>query len=59
MAMSEWCDWPVVEETTGWEDAQQILADAELSDGLPLVPPTRRASRRWSPAFPVAASRAE
>lgn len=40
--MSEWCGWPVVEETTGWEDAQQILADAELSDGLPLVPPTRR-----------------
>ena len=40
--MSEWCDWPVVEESTGWEDAQQILADADLSDGLPLVPPTRR-----------------
>ena len=40
--MSEWCGWPVVEETTGWEGAQQILTDAELSDGLPLVPPTRR-----------------
>lgn len=40
--MSEWCGWPVVEEATGWEDAQQILTDAELSDGLPLVPPTRR-----------------
>lgn len=40
--MSEWCGWPVVEESTGWEAAQQILADAELSDGLPLVPPTRR-----------------
>ncbi|HYD05171.1 MAG TPA: hypothetical protein VEC60_05575, partial [Reyranella sp.] len=26
----------------GWEAAQQILTDAELSDGLPLVPPTRR-----------------
>ena len=27
---------------TSWESAQQILTDAELSDGLPLVPPTRR-----------------
>ena len=40
--MSEWCGWPVVDESAGWEAAQQILADAELSDGLPLVPPTRR-----------------
>ena len=40
--MTEWCGWPVVDETTGWETAQQILTDAELSDGLPLVPPTRR-----------------
>ena len=40
--MSEWCGWPVVDETTAWEAAQQILVDAELSDGLPLVPPTRR-----------------
>jgi hypothetical protein len=40
--MSEWCGWPVVDEGTGWEAAQQILTDAELSDGLPLVPPTRR-----------------
>ncbi|MDP1752591.1 MAG: hypothetical protein Q8L22_24340 [Reyranella sp.] len=40
--MSEWCGWPVVEESTGWEVAQQILTDAELSDGLPLVPPTQR-----------------
>ncbi|WP_421998249.1 hypothetical protein [Reyranella sp.] len=40
--MTDWCGWPVVEEATGWENAQQILADAELSDGLPLVPPTRR-----------------
>jgi hypothetical protein len=38
----EWCGWPVVDETTGWETAQQMLTDAELSDGLPLVPPTRR-----------------
>ena len=40
--MTEWCGWPVVDETTGWEAAQQIVTDAELSDGLPLVPPTRR-----------------
>jgi hypothetical protein len=38
----EWCGWPVVDDQTGWEAAQQILTDAELSDGLPLVPPTRR-----------------
>ena len=38
----EWCGWPVVDETTGWETAQQILTGAELSDGLPQVPPTRR-----------------
>ena len=40
--MSDWCGWPVVDEATSWENAQQILTDAELSDGLPLVPPTRR-----------------
>ncbi|MBI3197135.1 MAG: hypothetical protein HYZ40_06445 [Rhodospirillales bacterium] len=40
--MSEWCGWPVVAETAGWEAVQQILTDAELSDGLPLVPPTQR-----------------
>jgi hypothetical protein len=40
--MSEWSGWPVVDEATSWEAAQQILTDAELSDGLPLVPPTRR-----------------
>jgi hypothetical protein len=39
--MSDWCGWPVVDESTPWETAQQILTDAELSDGLPLVPPTR------------------
>jgi hypothetical protein len=39
--MSEWCGWPIVAETTAWEAAQQILTDAELSDGLPLVPPTK------------------
>lgn len=40
--MSEWSGWPVVAESTGWEAAQQILTEAELSDGLPLVPPTQR-----------------
>ena len=40
--MSEWSGWPVVEESTDWEAAQQILTEAELSDGLPLVPPTQR-----------------
>ncbi len=40
--MREWCGWPVVDESTGWESVQQILSDAELSDGLPLVPPTLR-----------------
>ena len=39
--MTEWCGWPVVAETTAWEAAQQTLTDAELSDGLPLVPPTK------------------
>src|SRR5689334_10488687 len=40
--MSDWCGWPVVGETTAWEAAQQTLSDAELSDGLPTVPPTQR-----------------
>ena len=40
--MSEWCGWPVVAETAGWEAVQQILTDAGLSDGLPLVPPTQK-----------------
>ena len=40
--MSEWCGWPVVSESTGWEAAQHLLTDAELSDGLPLVPPTQK-----------------
>lgn len=40
--MNEWCGWPIVDETTGWEAAQAALEAAELSDGLPMVPPTRR-----------------
>ena len=40
--MSDWCGWPVVGEATAWEAGQQILTDAELSDGLPLVPPTQK-----------------
>jgi hypothetical protein len=39
--VSEWCGWPVVSESTGWEAAQKLLTEAELSDGLPLVPPTK------------------
>ena len=39
--MTDWCGWPVVSDSTGFEAVQQILADAELSDGLPLVPPTK------------------
>jgi hypothetical protein len=40
--MTEWCGWPVVDDSAVWEAVQQMLTDAELSDGLPLVPPTRR-----------------
>lgn len=40
--MNEWCGWPVVDDSTTWEGAQQILTEAELSDGLPLVPPTKK-----------------
>lgn len=40
--MNDWCGWPVVSETTAWEAVQKILTDAELSDGLPVVPPTQR-----------------
>ena len=40
--MNEWCGWPVVEETAGWENVQATLEAADLADGLPLVPPTRR-----------------
>jgi hypothetical protein len=39
---NDWCGWPIVDEQTSWESTQQVLTDAELSDGLPLVPPTRR-----------------
>ena len=49
----DWCGWPVVDEQTGWETAQQILTDAELSDGLPLVPPTRRRLFDDRPAAPL------
>ncbi|MEI6203321.1 MAG: hypothetical protein WCP68_15330, partial [Enhydrobacter sp.] len=40
--MSEWSGWPVVDPSTDWETAQKILTEAELSDGLPLVPPTQK-----------------
>lgn len=35
-------DWPVFADGADWEMAQAALIDADLSDGLPLVPPTRR-----------------
>jgi hypothetical protein len=34
-------DWPVIDGSTDWETAEATLAAAGLSDGLPLVPPTR------------------
>ena len=54
--MNEWCGWPVVAEATTWEDAQRILTEAELSDGLPLVPPTQK---RLDTMIAGVASRAE
>lgn len=33
-------DFPVVGDETTWEAAQALLEDAELDDGLPMVPPT-------------------
>lgn len=35
-------DWPLVDASTVFEEAQQRLAEAGLGDGLPLVPPTER-----------------
>ena len=35
-------DWPVIDEAASFEQAQAILEEAQLSDGLPLVPPTQR-----------------
>ena len=34
--------WPVIDGAASFEQAQAILAEAGLGDGLPLVPPTRR-----------------
>ncbi|MDA1099238.1 MAG: hypothetical protein O2967_09675 [Proteobacteria bacterium] len=38
--MELWADLPIFEETVPWEEAQAVLEEAELGDGLPLVPPT-------------------
>lgn len=35
-------EFPVVSDSMTWEDAQAVLDDAGLGDGLPLVPPTAR-----------------
>lgn len=51
--MNEWCGWPVVGEQTSWEDAQRLLTEAELSDGLPMVPPTRQRLDAMVAAVPV------
>lgn len=51
--MNDWCGWPIVDEQTAWEDAQRILTEAELSDGLPLVPPTRRRLDAMAAAVPA------
>jgi hypothetical protein len=40
--VSDWCGWPVVDDGASFESVQKVLTEAELSDGLPLVPPTRR-----------------
>ena len=40
--MAMFGDWPVLPDTTHWEEAQAQLESAGLSDGLPLVPPTGR-----------------
>ena len=40
--MSAWCGWPIVDEDASFESVQHILTEADLSDGLPLVPPSRR-----------------
>ena len=29
--MTEWCGWPVVDDSTPWENAQQILTDAGIT----------------------------
>jgi hypothetical protein len=51
--MNDWCGWPVVGEQTIWEDAQRILTEADLSDGLPMVPPTRRRLEAMVAACPA------
>lgn len=33
-------DWPIFDEDAAWDDTQEALTEAGLSDGLPLAPPT-------------------
>jgi hypothetical protein len=35
-------DWPIFDADVSWDDAQDTLEQAGLSDGLPLVPPTAK-----------------
>ena len=51
--MTEWCGWPVAGEQTSWEEAQRLLTEAELSDGLPMVPPTRQRLEAMVAAVPA------
>ena len=51
-------DWPVLPDDVGFEAAQEVLANAGLGDGLPLVPPTsRRIATMLAGAGDPAASR--
>jgi len=43
--MTGWGGWPVVGEDASFDRAQALLREAELGDGLPLVPPTERRLR--------------
>ena len=40
--MTDEATLPIFSEATSWEEAQAELAALDLSDGLPMVPPTRR-----------------
>ncbi|MGE0698160.1 MAG: hypothetical protein AB7O57_03615 [Hyphomicrobiaceae bacterium] len=35
-------EYPIVAENVGWEAAQALVDEADLGDGLPVVPPTER-----------------
>ena len=39
--MEALADLPIFDEAVPWEEAQAILAEQNLGDGLPLVSPTK------------------